>query len=418
MVISRSRGRVIVVGAGVAGLTAAYRLHCAGYSVTTLERENHVGGRMVTAEREGYRYDVAASLLPNSYRNMRRLIADAGLRDRVVACPDRIGLHGTTGYCDVRAADLLSVFDRRVAVGGLDDEDLASYCGRIYGPRTFDRIIEPLAVAAFFGPPERLSAAYSPFLEYTGAPGFFASPEGVAFLPEGLAGRLDVELSAEVRHIEQGTDRVDVEWQRSGRDTVSDSADAVVLAVPARHVADVFSQLTPGQEELLGSVTSSAHLVVHVALTERPRSEAMWMLLPRNDSPDLVSIVLEHNKSPGRVPPGTGMLNLHWRQQWSEKHIGSSDAAVAETAMAAVSKIFPGVEDTVRFIDIRRWEPCCIPLRRPGHFTAFAKEFGVRSPASRVFLAGDYLGVPSTDTAVAMGERAAAEVMRELGPPE
>ena len=36
----------IVVGAGLAGLTAAYRLSAAGWKVTVLEARNRIGGRV------------------------------------------------------------------------------------------------------------------------------------------------------------------------------------------------------------------------------------------------------------------------------------------------------------------------------------------------------------------------------------
>ena len=49
---------VLVVGAGPAGLTAAYLLAQAGESVTVLEAEDQVGGLAKTVERDGYRFDL------------------------------------------------------------------------------------------------------------------------------------------------------------------------------------------------------------------------------------------------------------------------------------------------------------------------------------------------------------------------
>jgi monoamine oxidase len=47
----RKRGRVVVVGAGLAGLVAAYELERPGFRVTVLEARPRVGGRVVTVRR-------------------------------------------------------------------------------------------------------------------------------------------------------------------------------------------------------------------------------------------------------------------------------------------------------------------------------------------------------------------------------
>ncbi len=50
--------RVVVIGAGPAGLTAAYLLSKQGYEVTVLEADEIVGGISRTAEYKGYRFDI------------------------------------------------------------------------------------------------------------------------------------------------------------------------------------------------------------------------------------------------------------------------------------------------------------------------------------------------------------------------
>jgi protoporphyrinogen oxidase len=49
---------VVVIGAGPAGLTAAYQLGKAGYTCTVLEADDSVGGISRTVEREGWRFDI------------------------------------------------------------------------------------------------------------------------------------------------------------------------------------------------------------------------------------------------------------------------------------------------------------------------------------------------------------------------
>jgi protoporphyrinogen oxidase len=53
-----SLGRVVVIGAGPAGLTAAYVLGKAGRTCTVFEADEVVGGLARTVEREGWRFDI------------------------------------------------------------------------------------------------------------------------------------------------------------------------------------------------------------------------------------------------------------------------------------------------------------------------------------------------------------------------
>jgi protoporphyrinogen oxidase len=50
--------KVVIVGAGPAGLTAAYQLSKAGRTSTVLEADSVVGGISRTAQREGWRFDI------------------------------------------------------------------------------------------------------------------------------------------------------------------------------------------------------------------------------------------------------------------------------------------------------------------------------------------------------------------------
>jgi len=64
--------RVVIVGAGLAGLSAALRLAGAGREVTVIEREAVPGGRAGLIEDSGYRFDTGPTVL-----TMPDLIADA-----------------------------------------------------------------------------------------------------------------------------------------------------------------------------------------------------------------------------------------------------------------------------------------------------------------------------------------------------
>jgi len=71
---------VIVVGAGLAGLSAARQLQRAGHRVTVLEARDRVGGRTWTIDLGGSPFDAGGQWTGPSQRRMAALIAELGLQ--------------------------------------------------------------------------------------------------------------------------------------------------------------------------------------------------------------------------------------------------------------------------------------------------------------------------------------------------
>lgn len=68
--------RLVVVGAGIAGLTAAYRLKRAGYNPIVFERAEKVGGRMATDVVDDFTIDYGAQFLYDNFSLLPNLIRE------------------------------------------------------------------------------------------------------------------------------------------------------------------------------------------------------------------------------------------------------------------------------------------------------------------------------------------------------
>lgn len=76
--------RAVVIGGGVGGLATAIRLAAVGHDVTIVEKNEQVGGKLATFERDGFTFDIGPSLLtmPHLFDELFRL-AGSSVDDEV-----------------------------------------------------------------------------------------------------------------------------------------------------------------------------------------------------------------------------------------------------------------------------------------------------------------------------------------------
>ena len=82
---------MIIVGAGLSGLTAAAYLSRAGYSVLILEKTPHCGGLLNSFSREGYVFDAGARSIENS-GIIRPMLKELGIELELASSPVSIGV--------------------------------------------------------------------------------------------------------------------------------------------------------------------------------------------------------------------------------------------------------------------------------------------------------------------------------------
>ena len=82
LVVGATPPRIIIVGAGMAGLTCAYRLQQAGVSAQVIEAGKRVGGRMFSLRDtfpDGQLVELGGEFVDTGHRALRRLVSRSGM---------------------------------------------------------------------------------------------------------------------------------------------------------------------------------------------------------------------------------------------------------------------------------------------------------------------------------------------------
>ncbi|CAD5331652.1 unnamed protein product [Arabidopsis thaliana] len=80
--VADHRKRVAVVGAGVSGLAAAYKLKSRGLNVTVFEADGRVGGKLRSVMQNGLIWDEGANTMTEAEPEVGSLLDDLGLREK------------------------------------------------------------------------------------------------------------------------------------------------------------------------------------------------------------------------------------------------------------------------------------------------------------------------------------------------
>ena len=127
-VASATIPKVLVVGAGIAGLTAAYRLRQAGVPVEIIEARNRVGGRIRSLPNvagTSIAVDLGGEFIDTSHTNLRSLAKELGLQTADLLAADQ-GLTPETWYFQGRKIPETEIINYFIPLAHKIEQDRAA----------------------------------------------------------------------------------------------------------------------------------------------------------------------------------------------------------------------------------------------------------------------------------------------------
>jgi oxygen-dependent protoporphyrinogen oxidase len=193
-------------------------------------------------------------------------------------------------------------------------------------------------------------------------------------------------------------------------------ADRVILATTASVAGILYKEPSAIERELLSTAYSSTLVVaLGVKDTYRIAREVAGLygfLIPRTERIRISAIANEGNKDRGRVAKGTLLVAFLSDKAGSEM-IDWRDDDILAVVLKEMEKYFVSIADNIVFTRIYRWKEAA-PMSPPGRSRNVGRYRKSVSGATKVFLAGDYMGMPFTEGAAETGKWAAETLMRNL----
>lgn len=408
------QAEVVVVGAGLAGLTCARELERHGYDVVVLEKSDGVGGRVRTDVVDGFRCDRGFQLLNPAYPAAKHLVdldaldlrsfaAGAALAGpkgfAIVADPRRspgyLAQTLRSGYArpaelarfGAWAAPSLGSVRKLLAqedVALAESLDEAGVHGRLRA-----EVFEPFFTGVLAEARGETSAIFARLLLRSFALGTPGVPAlGMGALPGQIAADLErpVVLDTEVRSVERHGRR-----RRVVTDGRSYDARAVVVATDPVAVKGLVDLRTP---RMKGLVT------YWLAADEAPSDLDLLVLDPTRSGPVVNSAVMS-NVAPAYAPAGRHLVQA--------TTLATRPAATETEVREHLSRMYR--------TDAHRWDLVvrhrvthALPHQRPGVSLRQPVDLG-----AGLFVAGDHRDTASIQGALVSGRRTAAAVRESLG---
>lgn len=420
--------RVIVVGGGIAGFGAAFRLREESHEVVLIEKDETPGGR-------------CRSVLWNGVWAVTGAFAFLGAETNLMDQARKLGIDAPAGLSDLTEAHQWNVWVKRREAVRFGAFDLMAAARHPFIPLSEKArllaTLPNLVRQAWAGDPRDITRSasfdtvnaceyfrrYSPtFVDYFLEPcmgmfcGYGEDDFSLAWTAWTSSGKLawganhvwsfkergaggltwalgqhflndagtDYRLGEEALAVRHGADGVEVDTRRGER-TETLRGDAVVMAVPGNRVAGLMPDLDAPRRAFFDTVDYAGHHIVYYVL-DRPKGDLLdTYVLPAADGFRRTGNLRFTDMGDGRT-----FAHSQWKDWGCRQHAGAPEQELLDIAWGDVVEVLPELRETVVLDRFISQQPDAICKRPKGYIAGLAK-FVALGPLARVAFCGDYL---------------------------
>jgi protoporphyrinogen/coproporphyrinogen III oxidase len=427
---------VAIVGAGIAGLSAAWELQQQGRrDFVLLEASRRAGGCLASVRSHGFLMEMGADSFLSAKPEARELCRELGLEGQLVpsAVPRTHILRGDrllplpAGWRLVTPTELEPVLESELFSAGVkaeirrrfaDDiappeahEGLGSFLRRRWGAEAGGAILTtiagPLLGGIYGGGPGAAERFLVPRVNSPAVGGlapFTSLRHGMGSLIETLVARLRpgvLRLNAGVVAV----DRAGGGWRLRLASGEMVACRALILAAPGWRAAELLRETRPRLAGVLAEIEYSSAVSVNIGFDPAPELPAGSGFVVA-DARELLAATFAHQKFPGRAPAGAGVVRMFYggpQAAWKDWRLARQAGADARGILGA------RLGNALK-VRIDRW-PRAMPqytIEHGARMAAITREMG---GVNGLALAGNaYSGIGIPDC-IASGRAAARRIL-------
>jgi oxygen-dependent protoporphyrinogen oxidase len=457
--------RLVIVGGGIAGLTAAHRAveisreRGTALELTVLEARDRLGGTIETEHAGGFLVETG----PDSFLSEKpwglALCRRIGLESRLVGTDDRFRrvfvwfgkrLHPVPDGFQLLAPTRLTPFitsslfswpgKLRMALdvilprGGGGDESLGAFVRRRLGREALERIAQPLVAGIYTADPDELSllatmprfvelerrerslivglwkaSRKAPAASTSGARWslFVSLAGGMGELIAALASRLPSD-AVRLKHRVGGIERRGAHWRVTTEEAGAIDADAVIVATETHAASRLLRYVDPPLATMLEMIpyASSATVSLGYCRADVPHPlDGFGFVVPRAEHRDLLACTFSSVKYPGRAPERHVLIRCFVGGALNAAALERSDDEIVERVRRELGEAL-GITAAPMLTRVAR-HPASMPQYAVGHLTTVETiERRLAAIPGLLLAGGGYRGVGIADC-VRSGEAAA-----------